>query len=78
MKIETVYPDYVTQYRDFLLAEVRRIEQQAQGELRQLRIVSPAVVEAKRREVLRRTQPLHDELTRLISRSIPVSYMLAS
>jgi hypothetical protein len=67
MNVETIYPSHVTAYRDFLLAEIQRIEQAAQAELRQSRIASPEMIKAKHREVLTRTQPLHDELIRLLS-----------
>lgn len=67
--IEFVYPDHVSQYRDFLLAEIRRVHESAQVELTRLRIVSPEVIQATHRRVIEQCKPLEDELVRLLSRS---------
>ena len=70
--VEYVYADHVEKHKQFLLDEIRRIEQQAQSELEQSRLPLPwSVIAAKQRETVRQTKPLYDELTRLISHSVP-------
>lgn len=68
--IEFIYPDWVTQRRDFLLSEINRIERQAQKEVEELHLNDPHLIEVKRREVIRQTQPYHDELVKIYERAI--------
>jgi hypothetical protein len=70
LRLEVIYPAHVTAYRDFLIAEIQRIEQCAQAQLQEHRIINPRLIEAKHVEVLIQTQPLRDELVRLLSTTV--------
>jgi hypothetical protein len=68
--LEFVYPDHVTAYRDFLLREIDRLHASAAIEIEQMRVHSPALLQAKRRDLLQQTKPLEDDLVQLLSTSI--------
>lgn len=68
-KLQFSYPAHVTDYKEFLICQINEIHRCAATEIQQARIHSPAVIQAKRREIMERTRPLEDALVQLLSTS---------
>lgn len=70
----TTYDPVIEQYRQFLLSELRRMEEDAQRQL----TASIVDVEHVRRELMEQQQPLIDELTRIYEIHAQPNLILAS